>query len=87
MAGGGCIPLILPMDPPLVINYGNHQKRLAYQYFSHLAPLLCSFLLKGNIKRGTGGGGHGTMPSSINTLLTRRKSIIVMRKSVRINSV
>ena len=30
-----------PLDPPLAINYGNHQKSLVY--FSHSAPLLLFF--------------------------------------------
>ena len=36
-------------DPPLALNYKKHQKSLAY--FSHLAPLFCSFLLKTKVKR------------------------------------
>ena len=70
------------LDAPLAISYENYQKSLAYRNFSHLAPLISSFLLKGKIKRGTGGGEHGTMPST-NTLLTRRKSIIVMNEKLR----
>ena len=42
------------LDPPLAISYENYQKSLAYRNFSHLAPLFCSFLLKGKVKRGTG---------------------------------
>ena len=30
-----------PLDPPLAISYGNHQKSLAY--FSHSAPLILFF--------------------------------------------
>ena len=60
MAGGRCIPLILPsLDTPLAISYTNHQKSLAC--FSHLASLgLFFFLLKGRVKKGR---GHGTMVS------------------------
>ena len=84
------------LDPPLAINYDNYQKSLAYRNFSHLAPLICSFLRKDIVKRGKEGQGHCTMSSSIITLLTIRKSITVMNykfckffmhKSVRINSV
>ena len=52
-----------PLDSPLAISYRNHQKNLAY--FSHLAPLILFFLLKGRVKR----EGHGTMVSPLNTLL------------------
>ena len=38
------------LEPPLVISYRNHQKSLAY--FSHLAPLVLFFLLKGGVKKG-----------------------------------
>ena len=37
-----------PLDLPLAVSYRNHQNSLAY--FSHLAPLLLFFLLKGRIK-------------------------------------
>ena len=47
MAGGR---MHTPLDSPLTISYRNHQKNLAY--FSHLAPLVLFFLLKGRIKRG-----------------------------------
>ena len=33
-----------PLDPPLVMGYGNHQKSLVY--FSHLAPLILFFFIK-----------------------------------------
>ena len=52
MAGGKMHTLILPhylLDPPLAINYRNQQKSSAY--FSHLAQLILSFLLKGRVKR------------------------------------
>ena len=42
--------ILYPLYPPLAISYRNHQKSLAY--FSHLAPLILFFLLKGAIKRG-----------------------------------
>ena len=42
----------------------NHQKSLAY--FSHLATLVLLFFIQNRVKRG---GGQGTLPSSINTLL------------------
>ena len=51
----------------LAISYKNHQKSLAY--FSHLAPLILFFLLKGRVK----GGGRGMAQcSSLNTLLSLR---------------
>ena len=50
------------LDAPLAISYENYQKSLAYRYFSHLAPLICSFLLKGKVKRRTGGGGMAQCP-------------------------
>ena len=34
-----------PLDPLLAISYRNHQKSLVY--FSHLAPLILFFILKG----------------------------------------
>ena len=39
-----------PLYPPLAISYRNYQKSLAY--FSHLAPLILFFLLKGRVKGG-----------------------------------
>ena len=39
------------LDPLLAISYENYQKSLAYRCFSHLAPLGCSFLLKGKLKK------------------------------------
>ena len=61
MAGGGT-PNPTSLDAPLAISYENYEKRLAYRYFSHLAPLICSFSLKSKIKRGTGGGGMAQCP-------------------------
>ena len=43
IAGGGCIPLLLPWIPPF-ISYRNHQKSLAH--FSYLAPLILFFFTK-----------------------------------------
>ena len=58
MAGGRMhTPHPTPLYPPLAVSCRNHQKSLAY--FSHLAPLILFFLLKGRIKK----GGHGpTVP-------------------------
>ena len=42
-----------PLDPPLAINYGNHQKSLVY--FSHLVPLILFYFTKKPNQ--TGGGG------------------------------
>ena len=65
MAGGRMhVPYPTPLDSPLAISYRNHRKNLTY--FSHLAPLILFFLLKGRVKRG---GGHGTMTPPLNTLL------------------
>ena len=45
MAGGRMDTLHpTPLDPPLVISFGNHQKSLVY--FSHLAPLILFFFTK-----------------------------------------
>ena len=56
MVGGRMhTPDLTPLDPPLVISYRNHQKRLAH--FSHLAPLVLFFFTK----RQNQMGGHGTM--------------------------
>ena len=52
-------PHLNPLDPPLVISYRNHQKRLAY--FSHFAILIVFFLLKCRVKGG-GGAWHNTLP-------------------------
>ena len=58
MAGGRMhTPHPTPVDPPL-ISYKNHEKNLAY--FSHMAPLVLFFLLKGRVKR----GGRGTTSPS-----------------------
>ena len=62
MAGGR---MHAPHPTSLAISYKNHQKSLAY--FSHLAPLILFFLLKGKVKR----EGHSTMPP-LNTLLSLR---------------
>ena len=64
-------PLDRPLRPWLkAISYRNYQKSLAY--FSHLAPLVLFFLLKGRVKR----GGHGTMPPPpLNTLLLRSQRL------------
>ena len=51
-----------PLDQPLVISYGNHQKNLAY--FSHLAPLILFF----STQRQSQKGGMAQCP--LNTLLT-----------------
>ena len=60
LAGGRMrIPHRTPLDPPLAISYGNHQKSLAY--FSHLAPLVLFFFI--NRLSQNGGEGHGTMVS------------------------
>ena len=60
MAGGRMhISHPTPLDSPLTISYGNHQKNLAY--FSHLAPLVLLFLLKGRVKRG-GAWHNGPLP-------------------------
>ena len=37
-------PHPIPLDPPLAISYGNHQKSLAH--FSHLVPLVLFFFAK-----------------------------------------
>ena len=62
MAGGRMhTPHPTPLYPPLAISYRNHQKGMAY--FSHLAPLILFFLLKGRVK-----GGMAQCPP-VNTLL------------------
>ena len=65
------------LDLPLAMNYRSHQKSLAY--FSYLAPLVFSFLLKGRVKRG--GGGHGTM-LSLNTVRSYIDANIVLMLNV-----
>ena len=62
MTGGRMhIPHPTPLDSPLIISYRNHHKNLAN--FSHLAPLVLFFLLKGIVKRGGGGAWHnGPLP-------------------------
>ena len=52
------------LDPPLTISYKSHQKSLAN--FSHLT--ICSFLLKGKVKRGV---TMANAPPPLNTLLGR----------------
>ena len=49
MAGG---TMHTPHPTSLAISYRNHQKSLVY--FSHLAPLILFFLLKGKVKKGGG---------------------------------
>ena len=57
MAGGRMhTPHPTSLYPPPAISYRNDQKSLVY--FSHLAPLILFFLLKGRVKR----GGYGSMP-------------------------
>ena len=64
MAGGRMhIPHPTPLCSPLAISYRNHQKNLAY--FSHLAPLVLFYFTKRKNQK----WGHGTMTSSLNTLL------------------
>ena len=69
MAGGKMhTPYPISLYPPPAICYRNHQKSLAY--FSHLAPLILCFLLKGRVRR----GGEGALlnapsPPYLNTLL------------------
>ena len=43
-------PSFYSLDPPLAINYGNHQKSLAY--FSHLARLVLFFFTKRHSQKG-----------------------------------
>ena len=63
MAGGEMHTLNpTSLDPPLAISHGNYQKSLAYRYFSHLAPLIYSFLVKGKVKRGQGEKGMAECP-------------------------
>ena len=51
MAGGRMhTPHPTPLDPPLAISYGNHQKGMAY--FSHLAPLVLLFFTKKQSQKG-----------------------------------
>ena len=60
--GGGRMHIPHPtlLDSPLTISYRNHQKNLAY--FSHLAPLVLFFLLKGKVKKGGGGMAQWPRP-------------------------
>ena len=58
--------------PLRAISNKNHQKNLVY--FSHLAPLILLFLLKGRVKSG-GGGEHGPMFSALNTLLRLKRAL------------
>ena len=46
--------------------------------FHSLGTVNLFFYTKRQNQKGDRGRGHGTMPSSINTFLTRRKRIIVM---------
>ena len=60
MAGGKMhnrpTPHSTPLCSPQAISYRNHEKSLVY--FSHLAPLILFFLLRGRVKKGS----HGPMP-------------------------
>ena len=70
-------PTILsPLYPPLAISYRNHQRRVAY--FSHLAPLILIFLLKGRIK------GRGAWPNRTQTHFRSHKH--TARKNQRYRS-
>ena len=65
MAGGRMdTPYPTPLDPPLAISYGNHQKSLAY--FSHLAPLVLFLCAKRHSQKG---GPWHNAPLPLNTLL------------------
>ena len=65
MVGGRMqTPHPTPLDSPITISYRSLQKNLAY--FSHLAPLVLFFLLKGRVRRGE---GNGTKAPSLNKLL------------------
>ena len=58
MAGGRMhISHPIPLDPPLAISYGKHQKSLAY--FNHLAPLVLFFFTK---RRSKSWGGMAQRP-------------------------
>ena len=57
----------IPLDPPLAISYGNHQKSLAY--FSHLAVGTISFVLFYEKAESKGGGGAWHNSPLLNTLL------------------
>ena len=46
-----------PLYPPLATSYKNHQKSMAY--FSHLAPMFCSFFTERQSQKG--GEGNGPM--------------------------
>ena len=51
MAGGRMhTPHPTPLNPPLAISYGKHQKSLAY--FGHLAPLVLLFFTKRQSQKG-----------------------------------
>ena len=67
-----------PLDPPLAISYGNHQKSLAY--FSHLAPLILFFLLKGKVKRGE---GMAQCPPKYAAAVKSKKGLLVLRCSIK----
>ena len=62
MAGGRiCISLILPLDPPLAINYKNHQKSLAY--FQSVGTInFVMFYLKTESIGEDRGGWHHVLP-------------------------
>ena len=70
MAGGRMHnPHPTPLDSPLAISYRNHQKSVTY--FSHLAPLVLFFLLKGRVKRG--GAWHNVFTESIGIVNSKKK--------------
>ena len=56
-------PSSYPLDPPLVVRYGNYYKR----YFSHLGPLVLLFFTKGQSQNR--GPRHNALP--LNTLMPR----------------
>ena len=58
------IPHPTPLDPPLAINYKNHQKSLAY--FSYWASLVLFFFTK---RRSQKGGGSMAQCPPLNALL------------------
>ena len=62
MAGRGCIPLILPLDPSLALSYRNHQKSMAY--FSYLAQLILFLFTKRQSQK----GGGAWLNAPLNTL-------------------
>ena len=70
MAGGRMhAPHPTPLYPPLAISYRSHQKRLGY--ISHLAALICSFLLIFKTESKGGGGMAHSHTDTFQTLQTR----------------